>query len=108
MPKYYAIQLVPSNSGFGEWDRSLYGGDYDRTIKGAIAKAIGAIDGEYNPIYHDHYLLGRDEIPEIDMDYWGEPKAVKDIRGLIHDEPERVYVVEDEYGIRYVGVEVIK
>jgi hypothetical protein len=45
MAKYYAAALVPCNSGFGEYERSIYGGDYDRTIKGAIAKATGEIQG---------------------------------------------------------------
>jgi hypothetical protein len=105
MAKYYAVRLVVCNSGFGEWERSIYGGDYDRTIKGAIAKATA---GDHDPERHGKYLLGRDDVadPELldNLTPEGAPPA-EDIRGLIHYEPERVYVVETMYGPQYVGVE---
>ncbi len=101
MAKYYAVALVPCNSGFGEWERSIYGGDYGRTIKGAIAKATG---GDHEPERHGKYLLGRDDADNPTPE--GEPPA-EDIRGLVHRAPERVYVVETMYGPQYVGVEEV-
>lgn len=104
MSKYYAVALHTKWSGFGEWERSLYGGDYDRTIKGAIEKATG---GEYEPDRGQrHYLLGRDD--KALNNAWDEHGGYHgDIRGLIHNEPERVYAVETTYGISYVGVEEV-
>lgn len=108
MAKYYAVQLTPVNSGFGEWERSLYGGDYGRTIKEAITKATAQ---EHDPeAGHGRYLLGRDDVhdPELldNLTPEGEPPA-EDIRGLVHNEPDRVYIVETIYGIRYVGLQEV-
>lgn len=101
MAKYYAVALTTTNGGFGEWERSLYGGDYGKTIKEAITKATA---GDHDPEQHSKYLLGRDELPTL---VYGDDieETVKDIRGLIHNEPERVYAVETIFGIGYVGLE---
>ena len=103
MPRYYAVALTPCNGGFGEWERSVYGGDYARTIKGAVQRATG---GEHEPERHARYLIGRDD--EKVVREWGEEWHHGDIRGLIHDEPEHVYLVETLYGLRYVGVTAIR
>lgn len=94
MAKYYGVALV-ATSGFGEYEQSIYGGDHGRTIKDTLRKATG---DEYDPERHSAYLLGRDNIEETDA---------TDIRGLVCDEPQRVYAVETMYGIRYVGLDKI-
>lgn len=96
MARYYAVRIVPASGGFGEYEPTIYGGDYDRTIKGAIARATA---GEHDPERHVKYLLGRDD-ERLALE-WGSDE---DIRGLIHNEPERVYVVETDYGLQHVGV----
>lgn len=103
MAKYYAVALTTTSGGFGEWERSLYGGAYARTIKEAISKATA---GEHNPDQHDKYLLGRDD-DKLDAAWDKEWGNHGDIRGLIYNEPERVYAVQTIYGIRYVGVEKV-
>lgn len=100
MAKYYAVALTTTNGGFGEWERSLYDGDYGKTIKEAITKATA---GEHDPEQHGKYLLGRDDLSTLM--YGDVQESVEDIRGLIHNEPERVYAVETIYGIYYVGLE---
>ena len=98
--KYYGVAIVPATAGFGEWERSLYGGDYGRTIKETLAKATA---GEHDPQTHAAFLLGRDN--EKLASAWDASGHHGDIRGLIHDEPNRVYAVETIYGIRYVGLQ---
>ncbi len=104
MAKYYAVRLVVCNSGFGEWERSIYGGDYGRTIKGAIAKATA---GDHDPERHGKYLLVGNRRGDVDNPTPEGAPPAEDIRGLIHCEPERVYVVETMYGPQYVGVEEV-
>lgn len=96
--RWYAVQLTAANGGFGEWERSLYGGDYGRTIKEALQKATA---GEHDPDQHQRYELGKDD--EKLQANWYDDQHHGDIRGLRHD--ERVFLVDTMYGPSYVGLE---
>ncbi len=89
---YYAVQLVRCNGTPSEFEPSLYGGDRARTIKEAIARASA---GEHDPEKDSRILLGRDN---------PESMGAEDIRGLIHNEADRVYAVETLYGLQYFNV----
>lgn len=87
--KYLVIPLEPSNSGFGEWQRSLYTAPWARSIEEAVRNLTDGIEG--------HAI----ELPNAELS-----EAGRDITGLIHDEPSRVFAYQDDYGdYAYFGLE---
>lgn len=77
---YYAeVGIRPHYAGFGEYNRDPNAGDpYPGDAEDLLIEIRNSLmEGE------ELYELGVDELPD----------AVKDIRGLIHNEPERVFAV---------------
>ena len=79
------VAIVPATGGFGEYQRGL---GTEKRVK-SLREAAG--------IYSDGTTSTA--IPASELE------SGADIRGKIHDEPERVYAIEDEHGgYIYFGV----
>lgn len=91
MSRIYAVALGRCNGTPSEYEPTVYGGDYARTIKDAIAKAsAGEVERDAEMV-----KLGTKAAEKAD---------VEDIRGLIHNEADRVYAAFGMYGYRYFNV----
>ncbi len=91
---YVEVSINPKWSGFGEYEVHLNRGENEfediHELEDAMLHSAWEQHGEL-------YKLGTDELPE----------GVKDIRGLIHNEPKHVYVMVFDSGWNYFGIEEV-
>jgi hypothetical protein len=76
----HQVQIKPAASGFGQWEAYGESESYEDLMDDA--DILNGVSGEV-------YELGSEDLPE-----W-----VEDIRGLIANEPERVFVEKSNDGL---------
>jgi hypothetical protein len=87
VPLYDYVAIVPSNSTDGEYEVIGTHTAYPMTLEEIETDEPG----------FERWLLGTDTLPD----------EIEDIRGAIHDQPDRVYALRSEYGVGYFGANLI-
>ena len=82
---FYQSEIVPCN---GQWFTASHNASDGWQFEGDLLQAI--FSAECGEIYE----LGKANLPE----------EVEDIRGLIHDEPPRVFAIVDGWQVLYFGI----
>jgi hypothetical protein len=84
------VTIQPAHSGFGIWKADLADVSYEWEYEDDLIAEIRGPEW-------DLFELGVDALPE----------GVEDIRGLIQDEPDRVFAIvwDDDGWVQYTGIQ---
>lgn len=87
---YYEVTIVPSHSGFGEYQSLPINDEGWEDEADLLAEITSNSHGVFELT---------DEIVATVL-----PGQAEDIRGRIHNEPDRVFAAVDGFDVRYFGI----
>lgn len=87
---FYEVTITPASAGFGEYQCLPINGEGYEDAQDLLAEITTE---------HDHVFELTDDIVDNVL-----PGQAEDIRGRVHDEPERVFAIVDDSGTRYFGI----
>lgn len=93
MSKYIEIMIQPCPSGFGEYQCVPLNGEAWDDIEDLLAEITAN---------HDHVYELTDEIVASVL-----PGQAEDIRGRIHNEPDRVFAIVGNDYVTYFGISAV-